>query len=160
MSNKYKGLQSQDCELYNSVLEKHKAILVYLEDERVHQLFVNDEPLDSKDSIKQITQMITSLQPLNTQSVNTVSHASRAAVSPGSTRVQVHAGRDAITIAGGVTSEGTLRIGGGDTHHNFTAYNQFQNQNANQYNFSGLVNHGGDMQFGNGNTQSKTYTHR
>ncbi len=159
MSNKYKASESPDCELYNRALDSHKAMLVYIEEERVHRLFVNDEPLEPQNAIKTLTKMIASLQALNTQNVNTASNAVSNTTNPGNTRVQAHGGRDVITITGDVTSRGLMCIGGGDTHHNFTAYNQFKNQTAGQYNIIGVVNNSGNMQLGNGNTQNnKIYT--
>jgi len=154
MSNKYKRSESQDCELYNSALAVHKAEFIYDVEERVSKLFINDEPLEPKDSIKRITQMITSLQSLNAQ--NTIAHASSSTAAPINTRVEARAGRDVITITGGITSGGALRIGGGDTHNNFTAYNQFKKQTAGQYNMTGVVNNNGNMQLGNGNMQNYT----
>jgi hypothetical protein len=80
MSNKYKASESPDCELYNRALDSHKAMLVYIEEERVHRLFVNDEPLESQNAIKMLTKMIASLQPLNTQNTNTTLNAARVVV--------------------------------------------------------------------------------
>jgi hypothetical protein len=154
MSNKYKASESPDCELYNRVLDSHKAILVYIEEERIHRLFVNNEPLESQNAIKMLSKMIAALQPLNTQNTNTRLNAARIVVSSGNTQVQACAGRDVITITGGVTSRGGLRIGGGDTYHNLVAYNQFKNQTAGQYSITGVVNNSGNMQLGNGNTQN------
>lgn len=147
MSNKYKGLESQDCELYNSVLERHKAMLVYLEDEHIHKLFINDEPLEPQNAIKKITQIIESLQPLSTQSVGGILKASSLTTSlnDGGTRVQGRAGRDVITFTGSIVARGPVRIGGGDTHRTFTAYDQFKNQNASKY-YSSLGNGNGNIQ--------------
>jgi hypothetical protein len=147
MSNKYKGSESADCALYNRVLDAHKAVLVYDEDERVHKLFVNDDPLEPKDSIKMITKMIDSLQLLNAQSTSGTSNTSNSSTaSHANTRVQAHAGRDVTTIVGGITAGGALRIGGGDTHRSFMPYNQFKNQNASKYNCD-LLNNSGNTQF-------------
>lgn len=132
MSNKYKGSESQDCELYNRVLDRHKAVLIYLEDERMHKLFINDESLEQKDSIKKITQMIESLKP-KAQSLSEISRPSTPSSTHSvNTRIQVRAGGPVITIAGGVRSGGRLDIG--NTHHNFRAYDQFKNQNTGKYN--------------------------
>jgi hypothetical protein len=148
MSNKYKGSESADCALYNRVLDAHKAVLVYDEDERVHKLFVNDEPLESKDSIKMITKMIDSLQLLNAQSTGGTPNASNSSTaSYANTRVQAYAARDVTTIVGGITAGGALRIGGGDTHRSFMPYNQFKNQNTSKHN-SDLSNSSVKMQLG------------
>ncbi len=161
MSNKYKASESSDCELYNRVLDSHKAMLVYIEEERAHRLFVNDEPLESQNAIKMLSKMIASLQPLNTQHTNTTLNAARVVVNSGNIRVQACAGRDVITITNGVMSGGALRIGGGDTHHNFTAYNQFKNQNASQYNMGGSVNNSDNVQPTHGDAPNdKSYTPR
>lgn len=154
MSNKYKASESSDCELYNRALGSHKAMLVYIEEERVHRLFLNDEPLEPQNAIKALTKMIAFLQPLNTQNTNPMLNATCVAASFGNTQVQARARRDVITITEGVTSGGVLRIGGGDTHHNFTAYNQFKSQTAGQYDIVGVVNNSANMQLGNGNTQN------
>lgn len=151
MSNKYKGLESPDCELYNSVLDSNKAILVYLEEERIHRLFINDEPLEPQNAIKMLSKMIASLQPLSTQSSNITPNTFCSTTSPNNTHVQARTGRDVITITGGVTSEGGLRIGGGNTY-GFTAYNQFKSQTAGQYNVTGVANN--SMQLGSRNVQN------
>ncbi len=153
MSNKYKGLESPDCELYNRVLDSHKAMLVYLEEERVHRLFINDEPLEPQNAIKMLSKIIASLQPLSTQSSNITSNTFCATTSPNNTHVQARAGRDVITITGGVTSEGGLRIGGGNMH-GFTAYNHFKNQTAGQYNITGSINNSTNMPLGSGNMRN------
>jgi hypothetical protein len=159
MSNKYKGPESQDCELYNRALAEHTGELVYDLEEHLHKLWVNDEPLEQQNAIKMLSKMILSLQPLNTQ--NITPNVSRVAANSGSTRIQAHAGRDVVTITGGVTSGGELRIGGGDMHHNFTAYNQFREQTAGQHNITGIVNNSGNVPLNNENMQNnKTTTWR
>ncbi len=152
MSNKYKGLESPDCELYNRVLDSNKAMLVYIEEERVHRLFIKDEPLEPQNAIKMLSKIIASLQLLNAQT-NTMPNAARVVTSFGNAQVQARAGRDVITITGGVTSEGGLRIGGGDTY-SFTAYNHFKNQTAGQYNITGAINNSTDMPLGSGNMRN------
>ncbi len=66
-SNKYQGLESQDCPRYNSVLEAYNAILVYAEGEHIHKLWVNDEALESKDAIETLDAIIESLESLYTR---------------------------------------------------------------------------------------------
>lgn len=151
MSNKYKGLESPDCELYNRVLDSNKAMLVYLEEERVHRLFINDEPLEPQNAIKMLSKMIASLQPLSAQGSNITPNTFCSTTSPNNTHVQARAGRDVITITGGITSEGGLRIGGGNTY-SFTAYNQFKSQAAGQDNVTGIAN--SSMQLGSRNAQN------
>ena len=152
MRSEYRGSESPDCELYNRVLATYKGEVVELAydvEGKLHRLWVNGEPLESRDAIKTLARII---EALNAQSVNAALNT--PTISSGSTRVQRHAGRDVITIIGGVTSGSSLSIGGGNTHYSFTAYNQFKNQNASQYNITGLVNNSSNIQLGNGNTQN------
>ncbi len=149
MSSKYKGSESQDCELYNSVLAIHNGDLVYDVEERAYRLFVNDEPVEPRNA-PTLTKIIASLQPLNTHRTgfNTASS--------GNALLQAHAGRDVITITGSVTSGGEVRIGGGDMNHNLRAYNQFRDQTAGQYNMTSSEN----VRFDNGslkNNQTNTW---
>ncbi len=121
MSNKYKGLESQDCDLYNSVLEIHKAILVYVEDEKIHKLFVNDEPLEPQDSIKIIGKMIESVQLSNRQASRTPTASSTT--TPTNIDIKANAERDVIAIAGPViaTASGIVRIGGTDVINHYAS---------------------------------------
>lgn len=142
MSNQYKGSESPDCALYNGPLDKHKAVLVYMKDEHVHKLFVNDEAIEKHtDAIKAITQMIESLQTSNTQSVKTTSNVSSATTTQNNTGTQPQIRRDAITIKGGIQSTGgVVRIGGG-AHRSFTGYDPFNSQNP-THNMNSLTNSG------------------
>lgn len=65
LSNKQQSSESLDCERYNSVLEAYHAMVVYDEDEKIHKLWLNDEPLDSQSAIGTLTAIIESLEALH-----------------------------------------------------------------------------------------------
>jgi hypothetical protein len=117
MSNEHKESESQGCGRYNSVLERHNAILLYDEEEKVHKLWVNDELLEPQGEIQMLTAIIESLEALNSQSTGGIPNNSSITASRGNTEIKAHAEKgDVITITAPVTATagGVLRIGGSD----------------------------------------------
>jgi hypothetical protein len=117
MNNKHQALESQDCSRYNSVLEPHNVLLVYVEDEKIHKLFVNDEPLEPKDAINILDKMIEFLQSNAPRIIG--SFHSNSSASFDNLHVQSHAGGDSITVIGDVTAGGSLYVGGYHKHKHY-----------------------------------------
>ncbi len=110
MNNKYRGSEPQDCSRYNSVLEMYNAELVYDEEERVHKLWVNDEPLESQNAIENFIRMIESSQ-LDAQ------HVSNSAESLGNT--YSYAERDNIQIDKIIAPGSSVYVGGKHKHKHY-----------------------------------------
>jgi HEAT repeat protein len=132
INNKHQSSEPQDCGRYNNVLEAHeahKAILVYDEEEKVHKLWVNDEPLESQSAIQMLTAIIESLELLNAQNTGRTPKAASFTTSPGNTCVQEQAKsdgleviRDKIKVKGGIVAGGPVHIGGVHTIINNPVY--------------------------------------
>ena len=120
MRNEYQGSESPDCELYNRVLAAYEAEtveLVYDVAEKVYKLWVNDEPLELRNAIKTLAQIIRSLELSNTQSSAGTPDVSN---SIGSRDADKMASRDIITT-GHVTGD-SVQIACGDTIINNHTY--------------------------------------
>ncbi len=105
INNKHQGSESQDCERYKNGLKAHNAELVYDVEERVHKVWINDEPLEPQSTIQTLTAIIESLDALNPQSVDGSSNSS-AALSLGNTVIKAHAKEgSAIAIGGSINAK-------------------------------------------------------
>ncbi len=129
VNNKHQNLEPQDCERYNRVLEAHNAVLVYDEEERVHRLWVNDEPLESEGAIQMLSAMIKSLELSNAENTSRTSKTASFTTSLSNTDVQEQAKsdgleimRDKIKVKGGIVAGGPVHFGGVHTVINNPVY--------------------------------------
>ena len=155
----YEGDQSVEFDIYNRVLEHHRAELGYKKKQQKHTLYVNDESLEPKDAIKAITKMMESLQANSPDVLNVTDKPDIVGgtnIVRDNVNLQAQAGRDIFTTTGGISGNGPIRLGGGDTYNTRTytpSYSSTHNKNAPKFSIGSIS---GPTQVGDKNTQTNT----